>query len=289
MKTNLLLLVFAAAGTFLAGCDKENNNPVVPPTVETIFGNQYPEATRVGWVTKNNCRVAGFLRNNTEAEAWYDAQGVWCMTETDIRYTNLPQAVKTAFEQSEYADWHIDDVDMLEYPDRETVFVIEVEQGKAEYDLWFSPDGVLAKAVPDDNYNGNGNNNGNGNGNNNSEHQPTTILPSIKTFIAEKYPQARIVDIEKEHNTIEVDIVDDRTPREVVFSQQSEWLRTVTELRKTDIPASLLGAIGASQYSSWHIDDVDYHVTPAGEYYMVELEYGKSEVKLKIDPNGNIL
>ena len=36
------------------------------------------------------------------------------MTETDIPYNALPQAVKMSFENSEYASWKRDDIDKLE-------------------------------------------------------------------------------------------------------------------------------------------------------------------------------
>ncbi|MDR2911220.1 MAG: PepSY-like domain-containing protein [Bacteroidales bacterium] len=285
MKTKLLVITLAIAGIHFAGCDKDDDNILVTHSIEANFRSQYPDAARVGWESKNDYYVAGFQRNNTEAEAWYNTQGKWQMTETDVRYTDLPQAVKTAFEQSEYPKWHIDDIDMLEYPDREAVYIIEVEQGNAEYDLWFSPDGVLVKSVPDSN-----NNNGSSNGNNSgSEHRPTTVIPTVKTFITEKYPQARIVDIENEHGMLEIDIVDGYTPRELIFSQSGEWVCTKTEIRKADIPVLVLNAVSASQYSSWRIDDIDHYVTPTNEYYLLELEYGKSETNLKIDVNGNIL
>lgn len=56
---------------------------------------------------------------------------------------------KSAFESSEYAKWKIDDVDMLERLDMETVYVIEVESGKQEFDLYYSAEGILIKNVAD--------------------------------------------------------------------------------------------------------------------------------------------
>lgn len=285
MKTNLLILTLAAAGALLAGCDKDDDGIRVDRAIDDAFRSRYPDVGRVEWERKIDYYVADFWRDNTESEAWFDGQGVWYMTETDIRYVDLPQAVKTAFAQSQYALWHIEDVDMLEYPDRETVYVIEIEQGKAEYDLYFTPDGVLAKTYPENTGTGNtpGGNSGGG------VHQPSTLLPAIKAFIAERYPQARIVDVDRERNTIEVDIVDGHTPREVVFSLTGEWAYTETEVRQIDVPAPVLAAVSASQYGTWRIDDIDHYVTPTGEYYRFELESGPSEVHLKIDPAGNLL
>lgn len=274
MKIKILLAAMLAAGVFLTGCDKEDDGIQVDQHIENAFLAQYPEATGVKWEMKSGYYVADFRLNNAEAEAWYNAQAVWQMTETDVSYADLPQQVRSAFEAGEYAEWKIDDIDKLESLGMETVYIIEVEQGEVEYDLYYSPDGVFIKAVSDEDGN---------------DYLPTNILSTIKEYITANYPQARIADIEEENNRIEVDIIDGSTPREVVFSQSGEWIYTKTEVGKSSVPAVVLNALEASEYSSWQIDDIDHYLMPAGEYYLFELESGNREVELKIDIVGNIL
>ena len=318
----LLTLALAVSGVAFASCEKDDNIRV-DRGIEDAFRDRYPDATRAEWEFRQGYYVADFRQNLIETQAWYTPQGIWHMTETDVRYADLPQAVKGAFERSEFAGWRIDDIDMLEYPDRETVYIVEIEQAKAEYDLYFTPDGVLVKAVPEgigtgnnntgnvggntnpgNSGNENGNTNtgnttpvppvnpggtGNVNGNGGTSHQPSVIQPTVREWIAQRYPQARIVDIENERYTIEVDIVDGRTPREVVFSSAGEWVYTQTEMRQADIPATVLNGLKASQYGAWRIDDVDHYLTPTGEYYLIELESGNREMNLKIDTGGNLI
>lgn len=45
------------------------------------------------------------------------------MTETDLPYAALPEAVKNAFQNSEYGSWRPDDVDMIEREGMEPVYV----------------------------------------------------------------------------------------------------------------------------------------------------------------------
>ena len=97
------------------------------------------------------------------------------MTESDILFKNLPEAIQTAFAESEYKDWRVDDVDMLERVEMETVYVIEVEKSKQEFDLFYAEDGTLIKAVEDID--------------NNNNYQPNTVPEVLKNFINEKYPQ----------------------------------------------------------------------------------------------------
>lgn len=273
MKIKMFLVALAASGVFLTGCEDDDDGIRVDQNIENSFRNQYPDATGVKWEMKSGYYVADFRLNNADAEAWYTAQAVWQMTETDISYTDLPQAVRSAFEAGEYAGWRVDDIDKLECLDMETVYIIEVEQGDTEYDLYYSPEGVFVKAVPD------------GGG---DDYLPSNILPAIKEYIAANYPQARIVDIEQENSRIEVDIIDGSTPREVVFNQSGEWMHTKTEVRKSDVPAAVLSALTESTYGSWQIDDIDHYLTPTEEYYLFELESGNSEVSLKVDLAGNI-
>ena len=51
----------------------------------------------------------------------------------------------------------------------------------------------------------------------------------------------------------------------------------------------VMAAIKASQYATYKIDDADFIETQTGEWYLVELESGKQDVKLRIDTTGKIL
>jgi len=290
MKTTLFSTFALAVAALVAPSCDDNDGIRVDPVIDDAFRALYPGASRVEWEYRGDYYVADFDNNRIDAEAWFDRGGAWCMTETDIRYSALPAAVRAAFEGSEYASWKVDDVDRLEYPDRETVYVIEVERGRDEADLYYTADGVLGKTVPENPASSGGSTGDTPPSNSGGGHTPQGVLPAVKEFIAGKYPGARIVDVERERNAIEVDIVDGTARRELLFTTAGEWTRTETEIRRADIPAAVMNALAASPYASWNIDDVDHHDTPAGEYYMVELEArGQRDVHLKIDPAGNIL
>lgn len=155
MKAKIILMALAVVGIGVAACsdDDDINIGKENKEVEAAFYQKYPDAERVSWEEERGYFVAKFWRSDLKAEvnAWFDAMAMWLFTETDIRYDALPQAVKNAFEASEYSDWQIDDVDMVERPEMETVYVLEVDKGKEEYGLFFSADGILLKAIPDAN------------------------------------------------------------------------------------------------------------------------------------------
>ena len=73
------------------------------------------------------------------------------MTETDYGKDlfYLPSVVEKSFSEGEYGTWIVDDIDFYERTDKD-FYLIEVEKaGQRDMDLYYSPDGVLIKAVPD--------------------------------------------------------------------------------------------------------------------------------------------
>ena len=210
------------------------------------------------------------------------------MTESEISYNELPEAVKTAFQASEYADWKVDDIDKLERNGMETFYVIEVETRSGniekEADLYYSEEGALIKTVVDidSDYDY-------------EDYLPTDIQSELEKFIGQKLADNRMDDIQKaiidteyDDGEIEVEIVHERRGKDVYFSKDHNWLRTEWDVRKNELPAAVLTQISTS-YPSWKIDDAEYVETPSGDWFKIELEKGDSEVKIKITAAGVIL
>ena len=274
MKTRLFLTAFLAGAALLVSCDDDYVR--VDSSIKKTFKNQYPNAKRVEWERKADFYVADFRIGGSDAEAWYTHGGAWRMTETDIVYVALPDAVRSNFESGDYSTWRIDDIDKVERNGLETVYVIEVERGEAEYCLYYSADGLLIKAVHESH-------------SGSYDYLPTESPSAIDAYIAQHYPGARIVEREFEKGMIEVDIVDGTTIRELTFTPDGEWVGTKTEVRYTSVPEVVRTALSASDYGTWQVDDTDFHQTPTGDYYLFELEKGELDVYLRIDTAGNIL
>lgn len=285
----MTLLVSALA---LASCEKTENTPRQPAVSEqaqAALAAKYPSASNVSWQTKGGYVVASFSLPVSRAEAgsdlaaWFDNGGAWYMTETDIEFSMLPVAVQTVFSESEYASapWRVDDVDMLEREGVETIYVIEVEKREngieTEVDLYYSADGVLVKmltdSAPDYDY---------------GDYIPSKPATSIEEWIRQNYPEARITEIDYEHGMTEVDIIDSRTPRELLFDGNNAWLYTKTEVRRTDVPENVMTTLANSQYASYWIDDIDHYQTPDSEFWRFDLESAQGDVKVDISPDGEL-
>lgn len=112
--------------------------------IQDALKKLYPNATAIKWEQKGVYYVADCQADGREKEVWFDANANWLMTETELNsINNLPPAVLTAFMESSYSNWVVDDVAILEYPNEpSTEFVVTVEQGK-KVDLYFSEGGGL--------------------------------------------------------------------------------------------------------------------------------------------------
>lgn len=281
-----------------ASCNKQGPETLPSgeniPELQAALMDLYPDAQNVKWSQKNGYYVAEFtapVDESTEVRsagssmvnysAWFNASYQWQMTETDIPLDMLPQAVLDAFDASDYAAWRIDDVDMLRRDGVETIYVIEVEgtdsTGTAqEVDLYFSADGLLVKAVvdADPNYDY-------------SDFIPDTASGSIEQFLAQNYPDARIVEVDIEDGMTEVEIIDGRICRDLLFDSSENWVYTRTEVRRSDVPEVVMSALQASEYGSYRIDEVDYYESPDGNFYRFDLEYGDDDVKVDVAADGS--
>ncbi len=150
MKANKIFFALLAGGMLVwTGCDNDDNY-VPDEAVVTAFNTRYPDAKRVEWESKKGFRVADFMLDAKETEAWFDTNGNWLLTETDLLFSELPTDVQTEFVVSLYGTWRVEDVDVLTRPDAAMVYVIEVEKGEQEVDIYYTEDGTLLREVTDD-------------------------------------------------------------------------------------------------------------------------------------------
>ena len=84
---------------------------------------------------------------------------------------------------------------------------LQPEQFDQEVDLFYTADGILVK---DDTGTGGGNQGG-------SDYLPSVTVDDFQAFLDERYPGARIIELDREMNGYEVDIVHEGRGKEVIF------------------------------------------------------------------------
>ena len=199
MKTTLVTALILLTTTFaFSSCKDSSYTP--PKNVVSAFKAKYPSAKRVEWEVKNTYQVAEFHIDFTEIEAWFDNNGQWVMTESDVKFSSLPVVIRNSFKSGEYGKWEVEDVDKLERAGMETIYIIEAELGEQEVALHYLENGTLVKTLMD--------NDGRG-------YQPESAPQAVLQFIQQKYPQANIVEIDQDKGLLKIDIIDQQIMKEV--------------------------------------------------------------------------
>ena len=151
MKRLTYLFAVLIAATTLIACDDDYN---APQTTRAEFQTQYPNAVDVEWEKKRGYVVAEFhIPGQGECEAWYTKGGEWVMTKYEIKFSDLPAAVQTAFVTEYGAQTPVDDVERLERRGNDTLYFIEAEIVINGYltdiDLDYAEDGTLLRTTVD--------------------------------------------------------------------------------------------------------------------------------------------
>ena len=296
-KLITLFSMFALLTTLFVSCN-DNDGDDCSPTFCQNFYKMYPYATDVNWAVKGDYEVATFDLKGVDKTAWFSITAInrdpWEMTDTELPpvATSLPELVQTAFATSEYskAPWSIDDIDLLERFGMEDIFVIEVENATTdvEMEIVYATDGTLLQVQPDVDVD-----------NDNSSHLPSAIPAAVQVILDAKYPNAKIVDVDNNNGTLEIDIVDGVVEKEVTFDANNTWVSTVTEgLGHGQVAAASMVVMKkfeqlmGSDYLGYAPDmkeGIDFIETPAISYYVFELVMPATgaEATLKIDTEGN--
>ena len=150
MRKVLFAVLTFVATTLVVSCDHYN----APQSLRNAFNEKYPNAVDVEWEKKRGYAVADFhLPGQGECEAWYTKNGEWIMTQYDIKYSDLPAAVRTAFETEYGAQTPVDDVERLERNTGETIYFIEativINGYLTDIYLDYAPDGTLLNTAVD--------------------------------------------------------------------------------------------------------------------------------------------
>lgn len=269
MKTKYLALVGLLLILVYACSDDDNHYSFVNETTKEAFKADFPNARLVEWEKKQAYYVADFYVDKYEMEAWYDDTGKCVIVEKDILSEELSAPIKKALSESVYSDWRIDDVDEYTREGYETIYVIEVEQGETEINLVYNEEGVLLKEIKESG------------GHSAGDYIVSDLPVRIKEYLTKTHPNANIVDVDREKDKWEVELIESKTKKELDFTlDTNSWMQTKWEVQIKDIATVVLDVIKTTPYATWTIDDVDFVQNPQGEFYLIEFEKkGEKEIK----------
>ncbi len=130
MKKIFAILAVAVSLMTIVSCDKfEDGRP--SKDVRSEFNRMYPEARDVEWEYDGLYWEVSFETgsrpNVIDHEAWYDMDGNWVRTKSEIPYTAVPQEIIGYFTASQYGNARLEDhtVDFIESP-TEVCYVFDI-------------------------------------------------------------------------------------------------------------------------------------------------------------------
>jgi uncharacterized membrane protein YkoI len=147
MKKIMMLIVFVAlfSGSYAQQSKeekKEGKEVSVPAAAKSAFATQFPKAEKVKWsLEKPGEYEAEFVQNKVEISVVFDEKGTLLEKETEIKESELPQAVKSAIAK-DFNGYKLEEIDKA-VAKGVTSYEIEVGKDKKSYELTFDANGKL--------------------------------------------------------------------------------------------------------------------------------------------------
>jgi uncharacterized membrane protein YkoI len=118
----------------------------------------------------------------------------------------------------------------------------------------------------------------------------------MRNFINEKYPNAKImeIDVEDDRNDwdfgyTEVDIIHNGISKDVLFDQTGDWHSTSWEVRQNELPEAVKNTIN-NQYGEYRFDEAKRIEKADGTiYYRIELEKMNVDLEVNINEDGIVI
>ena len=122
--------------------DNEHRPSVTPSAIKELISEMYPGATILEIDTETKGIEVDILHENIHKEVWLDTQNKWLYTEWEIRSSQVPDIVMTAFKASAYASYQIDDIHVIQKAEGLS-YEFELEQGDRDITILFNEEGIL--------------------------------------------------------------------------------------------------------------------------------------------------
>lgn len=235
-------------------------------SINAWIEQNFPKAKIVDVDVERNGTEVEFVYEGLKYEVTFDSSNNAVLTKIEYGRKNTPEGI-SSFVSTNYPNYHIDDVDRYETTDN-IYYCVELESGDRERKIYLNEQFEEIDRPADIDFNIGGD---------------VQAASGIKNVVNEKYPDARIEDIEYDDGRIEVDIRHDGREKEVYFNYKEEWLRTSYDIRSSALPDAVKNALndrfGAHAY--WD-EDAECVETPEGTFYEVEV-YDEFDVYLSED------
>jgi len=118
----------------------------VPPSITSQFASMFPDAKNTEWRNKQTDFQVFFMTGHAKCEVKFSMDGKWISTEKQITKDSLPEKIQTGLRSGKYADWSIQSVYVLYFPDQPVQYHIVVTKDNLPNKiLFFDRSGEILK------------------------------------------------------------------------------------------------------------------------------------------------
>lgn len=138
------ILFASAAILFSATAIAQNlKSAEVPEAVRTAFSKKFPTAKNVKWSKENEAEFEAEFKNGTnEQSANFNANGLWLVTETEIKTSKLPATIHAAIKK-EFEGFKLEEAEQVESAEKGSLYEVKLEKGETTVSVEFAPDGKI--------------------------------------------------------------------------------------------------------------------------------------------------
>jgi hypothetical protein len=156
METLMRIIMLLIALSLLGACTKKDEvlnqltdkkviTKTTPDKVKEAFKTKYPNAQNAEWESEEGVYEVEFVLGEKKYEAEFDGDANWLITETEIKFEDLPNPIKNILEKN-YSEYEIEEVEQVETAEfDEMLYEIEMEKDDKEIELFFNASGEIKK------------------------------------------------------------------------------------------------------------------------------------------------
>ena len=144
-KLFILTICMAFFSIYCLQAQEKSKKVDVPAAVKSSFEVKYPKAEKVNWgIEKPGEFEAEFVLNGVESSALFDSKGQFLESETEIKESELPQAIKATIAK-ELVGYKLGEVEKSTDAKGIASYEMEASKGKDKFEISFDANGKLLK------------------------------------------------------------------------------------------------------------------------------------------------
>lgn len=241
-------------GQTVEGIDTPNEQ------TEETFENMYGSNVVADWkLFKDEYYVAEFGGASNETTAWFNKQGECVLEDAPAPTNEVLPIVSEALTTTKYADWKVTDAATLTQKELSKEYTLEMTNDSIESELYFSRQGDFVKAIDDAE---------------NHIDTPAIVPEKIAQLIDTLYNAPEVVDISANKSlssVISVGLLDNSIYKIASFSNAYDWISTLWNIDKSDLPAAVWDGFVNSEYSQHQLLSIREQTTPEDITYVFYL------------------